>query len=176
MSRAAFFSSFPNFIWERGIMLIIGALILVLGSASSVYAQVPFASDDYRISHADIAYFFDSISFDKGIWRFELSKKAVGMQWRTNPKPSTQWPPNSETPDAVGVCFYKQTLIVPDGTWLELNEKQFSLDFLRSEPGGYNVRAYLKPGFRDFFKNRTREATLLRAKSDGTYMVLIGED
>jgi hypothetical protein len=168
--------AFPNGVWERGRCLVVGAIIFVLSPASAAFAQEPFATDDYRISHADVAYFFDSISFDKGIWRFGLSKNSVGMQWRTNPNPSTQWPPNSKTPDAVGICKYKQTLIVPDGTFLEISGKDFSITFLRSVPGDYTVRAQLKAGFRDSFKNRTREATDLDAKSDGTFMVIIGID
>jgi len=170
-NRVARTSTFPNGVWERGIGFILTAVILMSVTGRAAVAQDAFATDDYRISHADVAYYFDAISFDQGVWKFTFSKNSDGLQWRTNAKK-----PGSDSPDVTGLCKYKQTLTVLDGTWFEIVGKNFSMGFLPYDPGSYTIRALLKPGFRDSFKNRTREATELKAKSDGTYMVLIGID
>jgi hypothetical protein len=142
---------------------------LLLCSESLAPADEPFRTDDYRISHSDVACFFDSISFDKGEWRFELSRNSMCLLWRT----TTEKP---EKFDFTGVCNYKQTLIAPDGATLELKGQDFVLSFLHFESGRFCVRARLMPEFRAAFKNRTREATALIPKSDGTYIVVMGID
>jgi hypothetical protein len=75
--------------------------------------------DSPTFHKSDSAFFFDSISYDRGEWRFELSRNAMGMLWRTV----------DGKEDVTGVCNYRQTLVVPKSASLEIKNRDISILF-----------------------------------------------
>jgi hypothetical protein len=92
-------------------------LLLLLG-ATWLHAQ-PAILDSPTFHKSDTAFFFDSISYDHGEWRFGLSRNAMGMLWRTI----------DGKEDVTGVCNYRQTLVVSKSASLEIKTRDFSVFF-----------------------------------------------
>jgi hypothetical protein len=116
-------SAFPSATWERGTSLILFVLVFLLLGVDRVRAE-PTPLDTRLFSKADLRFFFDSVTFDHGKWRFELSQNSMGMLWRTI----------DGEHDVTGVCSYRQTLVVPETSSVELKTRDISILFRPNNP------------------------------------------
>jgi hypothetical protein len=102
-------------------LLLRAGFLLFLGIA--LVRAEPTPLDSQLAGKSDMAFFFDSISYADGKWRFELSRNAMGMLWRTV----------KGKDDVTGVCNYKQTLVVWKSSTLEIKAKGISILFRPAE-------------------------------------------
>jgi hypothetical protein len=143
------------------------ALILGFAFESPLYAQQnPYHQASANLTHADIDFFFHSITFKNGECQFELTANTVGMLWRIK----------TDKTDLTGACLNDQILAVPDTASLKIKRKELNLYFLPLGPGVFNVRFIIKPEPGVSHDAESREATFLQVRNDGTYSIAISED
>ncbi|MEJ0000014.1 MAG: hypothetical protein WDO13_13090 [Verrucomicrobiota bacterium] len=122
------------------------------------------------VKRSDLNYFFDSISCEKGVWKFALSRNAEGMSWRKI----------DGKDDVTGVCDYKQTLVVPESASLKVGNKSIAINFAPTDVGdpkiaAYNVWIVVTMGTHSVL--RGGNATVMSAnKIHGTISIIRGED
>jgi hypothetical protein len=111
-------------------LLLLLTIILLIGCKIELFAEsTPL---DSRIVHrSDLNFFFDSVSYEHGKWHFELSRNSMGMLWRTI----------DGKDDLTGVCSYKQTIVVPKSSSLEIKTRDISILFRPDNPEGFGGQA-----------------------------------
>jgi len=103
-------------------------LVLSLCSVSAAETEPDSVLVSGYVTAADMRFFFDSISYNHGKWEFELSRNSMGMLWRQiNGKD-----------DVTGVCSYKQTLVVPKSSTLELKIHDMAIRFKPVPPSPFD--------------------------------------
>ena len=143
------------------------AIILAITCENSVCAQErPYHQWSANLTHADVDFFFESITLEKGDCQFKLSANTAGMLWRIR----------TNKTDVTGACQTDQILSVPAAASLEIKRKDLNLYFLPLGPGTFNVRFILKPEAGISKETESREATILKVTSNGSYGIAIGED
>jgi hypothetical protein len=151
-------------------LLLLASLILSLCSDWTHAESTPLDSRSSHVNKSDVLYFFDSISFENGKWRFALSRNSMGMLWRTI----------DGKDDVTGVCNYHQTLVVPKSSSLEVKNKDIAILFRPSEPAierdpaAYTV--WLRIGNGDHSTGRGGYATVLELRTDGAWGICQGYD
>ena len=107
-------------------------LLLSFGGMWWRLESAPFDTDSPYVEKADVLFFFDSISFSQGNWRFKLSDNSIRLLWRTI----------DGDRDATGVCDYEQTLIVPKSASLEIKGKDVGVLLQPVPPGVGRTAAF----------------------------------
>jgi hypothetical protein len=169
-------SAFPNGVGERGMRVLLVAVVSVFALGGIGKAQTPEAfqarmnawRDLGHITRGDLAFFFDRIAFKDGNWDFKLSPNVRGMLWRIRN--------DNDYSDVTGACGSGQVLTLASSSTFELKRKDFDLVFLPKWPGAFNVRFVIKPEpeiSKDF---EGREITILKGRSDGHYTLVFAED
>jgi len=143
------------------------ALILVFTFESAISAQeMPYHQGSANLTHADVDFFFESITLEDGDCQFKLSANTLGMLWRIR----------TDKTDVTGACQSGQILTVPSSASLEIKRKDLDLVFLPYGPGSFIVRFSIKPEEKNPANVEHHDATMLTVKSNGAYIIAIAED
>lgn len=145
---------------------LIGGLFVCVGGSPLSAQERPYHQWSSHLTHADVDFFFESVTLKNGECQFKLTANTLGMLWRIR----------TNKTDLTGACQSGQMLSLPASASLEIKRKDLNLYFLPQGPGAFNVRFVIKTESDISKETESREATILRVKGNGGYDILIGED